>query len=100
MKRISLAALLLAAACTKQYVEHPTCQRVYMLSDKYKLDSTYLHTDSLWPWGRHNNAFCNADTLIFYETAKPTPMRICADNQLEIIRFVVGEKLTTPTLFK
>jgi hypothetical protein len=98
MKKLSIAVLLIAG-CTKLYVEHPPCQRVYMLSDKYTLDTSYIRTDTLWPWGRYNNAFCNSDTLIFYQSVQPTPLQICGKDNLVIIRYVVGNKITFARIY-
>jgi hypothetical protein len=50
----------IAIACTKENVPEPTCQRVYILSDKYRADSTYIQTDSIKPWGL-NNIFCGEE---------------------------------------
>lgn len=43
-----LAAFVFLTACTKESFEKPPdCSPVYLLSDKYTIDSVYLRTDTL-----------------------------------------------------
>lgn len=94
-----ILVLTVATQCVKQALPVATCQRVYVLADYYRLDTVYLRTDSLWPWGRLNNAFCGRDTLAFtrYE---PKPVQACGTDQLVAIRYVVGNKITQSKIFK
>lgn len=91
--------LLAACSCTKPVEPTPTCQRVYFLSDKYRIalaDTMYMFTDSLWPWGRYNNVFCGQDTLQFKNTEE---LKFCGQDIYEIRRFVIGDKKTTHKVF-
>jgi len=92
------ATFIWLAACNKEEPIKPTCQRVYFLSDKYTYDTIYVKTDSLWPWGKHNNDFCNSDTLQFSNDERI--LKICADSTLEVRRWVIGNKITSYTIFR
>lgn len=88
---------LLIAGCSKYEPIQPTCKRVYCLSDRYSYDTVYLRTDTLWPFGRYHNEFCGSDTLKFVTL----PMLfLCADSTYEIVRYVIGNKITQPKIFK
>jgi hypothetical protein len=80
-------------SCTKPILEQPSCQRVYMLADWYDYDTNYLRTDTLWPWGRYHNDFCGNDTLQFVNGGL---LRLCEDSTFEMIRYVIGNKITQP----
>ncbi len=94
-----LLILLFFTACTKEYTSPvPQCQRVYYLSDKYTFDTVYLKTDTLWPWGRYNNVFCGKDTLIFSNYRDS--FRVCGIQIYEVLRCVIGDKITYPKIYK
>ena len=94
-----ILVLTMAAQCVKHALPVATCQRVYVLADYYRLDTVYLRTDSLWPWGRLNNAFCGRDTLVFTKY-EPKPVQVCGTSQLVAVRYVVGNKVTQSKIFK
>lgn len=96
---ILVLTLTVATQCVKQALPAATCQRVYVLADYYRLDTVYLRTDSLWPWGRLNNAFCGRDTLVFARH-QSQPVQVCGTSQLVAIRYVVGNKITQSKIFE
>jgi len=97
---IIMCWLMSMCSCSKdnEYIQNPICKRVYELSDKYKLDSSYIKTDTLWPWGKYNNVFCNSDTLQFVNLT--VSMKVCTTETLEIRRYVIGNVITKPNLYK
>src|SRR6188768_3777014 len=101
----TLTIFLALISCTKQTIPEPTCQRVYILSDKYRSDSTFIQTDSIWPWGRYNNVFCGeelADLSAIKDTTRPcvVPNPLIPDMKIETIRYVIGNKITHPKKLK
>lgn len=92
-----LLIILLLAGCSKVELKQPTCKRVYCLSDRYSYDSVYLKTDTLWPFGRYRNDFCDKDTLKF--VTQPI-LFLCDDSTFEIRRYVIGDKITQPSILK
>ena len=98
VRLLLVLALTVATQCTKQQMRIPTCQRVYVLQDHYRLDSVYLRSDSLWPWGRFNNVFCGRDTDQFI-TEKLQLVRVCGTDELTATRYVIGNKITEPLTF-
>lgn len=91
---IILTAILLLS-CSKEYL--PDCQRIYVLVDKYNGDTSYWKTDTLRPWGE-NNLFCKADTMWAHDY-KPVLLG-CNPLGFELVRYVIGNKITYPTIFK
>lgn len=92
-----LLVILLLAGCSKVELKQPTCKRVYCLSDRYSYDSVYLRTDTLWPFGRYHNDYCDSDTLQF--VTQPM-LYLCADSTFEIRRYVIGDRTTQPITIK
>ncbi len=93
---VKILFVLFLFSCSKSELKQPTCKRVYCLVDKYNYNKDYIRTDTLWPFGRYGNDFCNADTLRF--VTQPTVF-FCTDSTYEITRYVIGNKITEPTIF-
>lgn len=89
--------IFIFTACSKVELKQPTCKRVYCLSDRYTYDTVYLRTDTLRPFGRYHNDFCGSDTLKF--VTQPM-LFLCTDSTFEIVRYVIGDKITQPKIFK
>lgn len=99
MKRILPLLVVLAIGCTKaQDLPESTCQRVYYLSDKYTVDTFFVRTDTLWPWGRTNNVFCN-DELNQFRIPNDSFI-VCSIQMYEVRRFVIGNIITHPRIYK
>lgn len=92
------AVVIVNTGCSKAELPEVNCKRVYYLSDRYTLDTVYLKTDTLWPYGRYHNDFCGSDTLQF--TSKVSFLLLCADSTYEIKRWVVGDVASQPKIFK
>lgn len=105
MKQMFTVTIFLALiSCTKQTIPEPSCQRVYILSDKYRADSTYIQTDSIKPWG-YNNVFCGEELAKLsaikdttYKCVFPNPL--IPDMKIQTDRYVIGNKITHPKMLK
>tara|TARA_R110000868_G_scaffold335443_1_gene596298 strand:- start:891 stop:1184 length:294 start_codon:yes stop_codon:yes gene_type:complete len=91
----AIAALIILASCTKEQTEKPpNCSPVYLLSDKYTIDSVYLKTDTLW----QDKNICGAD-LERLKLIKPYWIFHCLDFpdglKIECWRYVFTKPLVS-----
>jgi hypothetical protein len=99
MKKLLFITLIaLFISCTKENIKEPTCQRIFMLSDKYSIDTVYLRTDSIFPWGRLHNDFCGEQLNQF--KSDTSLLRLCEDQTFERKRYVIGNVITQPFIYK
>jgi hypothetical protein len=76
------------SCCTKQYIEHPTCQRFVEVSDKYDFKMHYIRTDTLFPMGRIANVICG-DSVNILRNYK-SPITGCQNIGYQQFRYIVG----------
>jgi len=90
--------LMVMCSCSKDYVEKPTCQRVFMYVDKYDSDTIYLRTDTLHPFKEYENYLCD-DELMKWRNHKPT-LQGCERDGFEMFRYQVGNEISKPIIYK
>ena len=97
MKIVYLLFVLLS--CTKENIlpnNSTGTQRACLLSDKYKKDTSYIRTDTLWKDYVLRDSIAKRISLI-----QPMWLKICVpDTSYEIWRYVIGTKITYPKIFK
>ena len=93
-----LCWLMVMCSCSKtQWEEKPTCQRVFMYSDKYNSDTIYLRTDTLHPFKEYENYLCDLE-LLKWRNQKPV-LQGCERDGFEMYRYRVGNELSKPIFF-
>ena len=118
-KNITIAllsvAIMLLLSCSKSTSQLPPpvnmkCERVCLLSDKYRADSSYITTDTLW--GKNQDTVCGRwlDTMIVYQSkgdiwygksdCPPIGFSKNIPIQYECHRYVVGNRITYPKILK
>lgn len=100
---IILAAILFFTSCSKnEIIPQEKCDRATLLSDKYSSDSIFLKTDTAWTdphlCGKWLEEIKQAkDSWVIFCTP---PISSLPTFTIEHLRYVVGNKITSPIKLK
>jgi hypothetical protein len=86
--------LFFLTACTKGPVNN--CNSAALLSDKYTLDSVFVKTDTLWK----DDCIPYKEFIKIRDLAPAWYIGCYPNNYLECLRYVIGDKITYPIIFK
>jgi hypothetical protein len=91
-----LILLSLLLSCSKYQEPVNNCNKACLLSDKYTLDFVFLKTDTLFK----DDCIPYKEVIKIRDIAPAWFIGCYPNNYLECLRYVIGDKITYPIIFK